>query len=95
MIYDNLITEYADIFNRLSEQGKDPYTFLGLRVPLKILSELYSHLRKFDDIPSLEVLKLTDKQKYWQIACCYYEDNPARIKASQAAYVLTLITSTE
>lgn len=94
MIYDNLITEYADIFNKLKEEGKDYYCFLRLGVPLKILSELYTKFIK-DGIAPLESLDSDTKNKYWDIAKKYQETLTNRIKASQAAYVLTLITSTE
>lgn len=93
-MYNDLIICYAETFTKLKEEGKDCYLFLGLSVPLKILSELYF---KFINggIPSLETLDSDTKNKYWYIAKRYQETLTNRIKASQAAYVLTLITSTE
>lgn len=97
VVYDDLILYYATSFNKAIEVGKDPYYLLSSTVLIILLSELY---RKFirDGIPTLESLPKEQKEKFWIKAkryCTEENKNKDRIKASQAAYVLTLITSTE
>lgn len=93
-MYNEIILSYAELFIKFKEEGKDNFCFLRLGVPLKILSELYTKFIK-DGIAPLESLDSDTKNKYWDIAKKYQETLTNRIKASQAAYVLSLITSTE
>lgn len=96
-MFDNLILYYADTFNKTNEEGKDGYFVLCSTVCIMILSELYRNFIR-DGIPTLESLPKEQKEKFWikaKIYCTEENKNKDRIKASQAAYVLTLITSTE
>lgn len=94
-MFEPLYIIYADTFLKLQEEGKDCWCILNLSVPLRLLNELYIRFTTKDGIEPLEKLPLETKTKYWNISKKFYTDTTQRIKASKAAYVLSLITSTE
>jgi len=61
-------------------------------VCVKLLNELYYKFLK-DEITPIEQLQEDKKWHYYNIACKFYNTKEQRVKASKAAYVLSLITS--
>lgn len=94
-MFDKLILYYGNYFTELNEQGKDGYLILSSTVCIMLLHELYNKFIK-DGIEPIEALPKEQKEKFWIAAkkYCKEEDkNKDRFKASKAAYVLKLITS--
>lgn len=85
---------YVNEFNDLESKGKDGYMILCSTICVKLLSELY---KKFisEGVEPIETISKNLKEKYWNAAKKYYQTEPEAIKASKAAYVLSLITSTD
>jgi len=96
-MFDKLILYYASYFTELNEQNKDGYLLLTSTVAIMLLHELYNKFMK-DGIEPIESLSKEQKEKFWIAAkkyCTEENKNKDRIKASKAAYVLSLITSSE
>ncbi len=74
------------------DEGKDGYLLIKFAVPLSILSGLYERLKSID-VPPIETLPIEEKERYWGIAKKYYQSESEAIKASKAAYILSLITN--
>lgn len=89
---DSLIILLTDIFFGLTKHGKDGFMIIKFTVPLKVLSELYERLCKAD-VPPIETIPAEEKERYWSMAKTYYQTEEDAIKASKAAYILSLITS--
>lgn len=95
MITESIFMQFANSFNEADLKEKDSgYYLIGLAIPMKLLYGLYL---KFitEEIPPIENIPTEQKQKYLTIAKKYYTDLKDQIKASKAAYVLSLITSNE
>jgi len=88
-----MYTYYANKFIELQEQGKDGYLLLSSTVCVQLLSDLYKNFLKDGVIP-IESITQDKKEKYWQLAKKYWQTELEAIKASKAAYVLALISST-
>lgn len=91
-MFEPLIITLIETFNKLKDVGMDNWCIVNCSVPVKLLNELYDKFM-LDGIPSIENLSTEEKTKYWDIAKKYHEDQETAIKASKAAYVLSLITS--
>ena len=88
---DTMAVMYVDYYNKHGEEKA--YNFiLTTKVSLSVLNSFYDGFIR-DGIEPLEKVPQDKKEKFWQIACKYYEDLPDRLKASKAVYVLSLITS--
>ncbi len=87
-----LIQYYSDYF---SDENKDGYRLLCSSVCVNMLNGLYLAFVR-DGIPRIEDLEDKElKTKFWDKAKEYQQEHPERVKAYKAAYVLSLITSTE
>ena len=82
----------VDLFYKTEKEGKDGYILIKFSVPMDCLWKLYEKLIKVD-VPPIETIPTEEKLKYWTIAKKYHESEEQAIKASKAAYVLTLITN--
>jgi len=91
-MFDNLILWYVEYFN---EEKNDGWRILCGKVNVSVLHELYLKFMKGNEVPPIENLELNKKQKYWDIAGKYYSEKEQRVRATKAAYVLSLITSNE
>lgn len=89
---DPLIILFVDLFYKLEKDGKDGYIMLKLSVPLKLLYNLYEKLILVD-VPAIEKIPLDEKEVFWNKEKEFYTDELTAIKASKAAYVLSLITN--
>jgi len=87
-----LIRYYSDYF--LDKNTKEPFTLLCSTVCLNLLC--FHHTLFLRDGAAVEIKDLPQdkKEKYWDIAKKFQTETDKRIKASTAAYVLELITST-
>ena len=90
---ETMAVMYVDYYN---EHGEDKtYDFvLKTHVALSVLNSLYNNFMK-DGVPDMSLLPIERKQKYWDIACKYYEKMGDKLKANKACYILSLITSNE
>lgn len=84
---------YTNTFNELEAQGKDGFILIGSTVCVHLLSDLYKTFLK-DGVEPIENIPIEKKKKYWEASKKYWGTEPEAIKASKAAYVLALITST-
>jgi len=78
----------------MKDAGMDYWCIVNCDIPIKVLNELYDKFMK-DGIPPIENLTPEEKTKYWNVAKKYHTDQVTAIKASKAAYILSLITSNE
>jgi hypothetical protein len=92
MIQDSFFVMLNDIYNDLQERNYDGYLILKLSLPLKQLNRLYDQM-EVSEIKPIEMLTDEQKNKYWKIAKEFYTDKETAIKASKAAYMLDLISS--
>ncbi len=83
---------YAEYYIKHGEEKTHKFIF-GTGVALSVLNSLYPVFIK-DGITEMQFIPQAKKEKYWSTACKYYETLGDRLKASKAAYVLELITST-
>lgn len=86
-----LIRYYYDYF---MDENNDGYRLLCSSVCVNMLNGIYLCFMK-EGIEPLESLSQEKKEMFWEQAIKYYPDTERRIRASKAAYILTLITSTE
>ena len=89
---DNLIKFFIDLFYEIQDKGRDGYFLIAMSVPMEILFKLYEKLIKVDVAP-IETLPEEEKLKYWNKARQYHSSEEKAIKASKAAYILSLITN--
>lgn len=91
---DSLVVLFAEIFTGLQDKGSNGYVIIKSGVAMKILWNLYERLSLID-VPTIDGLPLKQKEKYWNIGKEFYELQEDRIKASKAAYMISLITNTD
>jgi hypothetical protein len=89
---DELVRFLIDMFFKLEKEGKDAFILIKFSVPMGCFLNLYERL-VLVDVPPLETLPVVEKEKYWNIAKTFYPDKEQAIKASKAAYMLSLITN--
>lgn len=89
---DSIIMLLVDIFFKRQKDNQDEYLLIKFSVPCKVLINLYEKLILVDVMP-IDSISVIEKQKYWEIAKRYYTTKEDAVKASKAAYILTLITS--
>jgi hypothetical protein len=94
-MFEKLYLLIADSFFDLQKEGKDQWVLIKFTVPTRILCELYEKLLREGEIIAINLIEQDKKQKYYDIACRYWNNKASRIQASKAAYVLSLITSTD
>lgn len=88
---ESMAVMYVDYYNKYGEEKL--YNFvLTTKVSLSVLNSLYDNFIK-DGVDELGKIPQEQKDKYWTVACKYFEELPDRLKASKACYVLSLITS--
>lgn len=90
---ETMAVMYVDYYNKHGEEKTLDFV-LKTHVSLSVLSALYERFTK-EGIADMTNLPQEKKEKFWKIACKYYEEMGDRLKASKAAYVLSLITSSE
>lgn len=91
---DPFIILMADMFYYLQDKGVDGYSLIKLDVPLKMLMHLYDRF-EMSEIRPIEIIEEDKKQRYWNIGKSFYENKEEVIRASKAAYMLSLITSND
>lgn len=91
--FQTIAASFVDYYNSYGEEKTLDFVF-GNKFSLAVLESVYGNIIK--ENPESEIGKISEdkKLKYWDIACKYYQTLPDRLKASKAAYVLELITST-
>ncbi len=90
---ETMAVMYVDYYNKHGEDKT--YDFcLKTGVALSVLCSLYERFVK-EGIADMANLPQEKKEKFWIVACKYYPEMPERLKASKAAYVLSLITSND
>lgn len=89
---ENMGMLYVDYFNQHGEKQTLDFVFTT-KVSLSVLNSLYLTFIK-EGTTDMSKIPQEKKEKYWNIACKYFEEMGDRLKASKAAYVLELITST-
>ena len=90
--YEDMAVIYVDFYNQHGEQRTLDFVFTT-KVSLGVLNSLYAGFIK-DGVAEMGAIPQEKKEKYWKTACIYFEEMGDRLKASRAAYVLELITST-
>lgn len=85
---NNLIQYY---YNYFIDEKNDGYLLLVSSVCIKLLCGLYDKF-VMDSIKPIEIIEKPLQLKYWEQAKRFYPDEPTRIKAMRAAYILTCIT---
>ena len=91
-MFEQLIFTIIETHNKLKDVGMDEWCICNCSVPVKVLNELYDKFMK-DGIAPIESLTPEEKTKYWTIAKKYHTEQSMAIKASKAAYIISLITS--
>ncbi len=89
---DSFIMFLTEMFFEREKKGLDAYLMLKFSIPLNELWKLYERLIQVD-VPPIETLPQSEKEKYWNIAKMYHEEKDLAIKASKASYILSLITN--
>ncbi len=89
----NMAILYVDYYNKYGEEKTYDFV-LRTKVALSVLNSLYDGFLK-DGVPDLGTLPEDKKKKFWDVACKYFTELPDRLKASKAAYVISLITSND
>ena len=88
---ETMAVAYVDYYNKHGEEKL--YNFvLTTKVSLSVLGALYDSFIK-DGVEPMERIPQDKKEKFWAVACKYFEELPDRLKASKACYVLSLITA--
>lgn len=90
---ETMAVTYVDYYNKHGEEKTYEFV-LKTRVALSVLNSLYDKF-VIEEVADMTKLPNEQKEKYWGIACKYYEEMGDRLKASKACYVLSLITSNE
>lgn len=83
----NIAAIYAKNFDRIG------FSMLQYEVVVSVLYFLYPIFVK-DGIDPIEAISQEKKLKYFSLSGIYFSETQKRVKASKAAYVLELITST-
>lgn len=91
--YENMAVMYVDYYNKYGEERLYDFV-LKTKVSLIVLNTLYANFIK-EGTPELGTLPTDKKEKFWTVACKYFEELPDRLKASKAIYTLSLITANE
>lgn len=90
--YDTIAKGFVEYNATHTEQETLDFVF-NTKTSLAVLTSRYDNFIK-DGIDEIEKLSKEKREKYWDIACKYFETMGDRIKASKSCYVLELITST-
>lgn len=83
---------YVDYFNKHGEEKTLDFV-IKTHVAVTVLIAIYDDALRAKSIEDMSLIPQPKKQKYWDIACKYYEEMGDRLKASKAVYALELITS--
>lgn len=83
---------YVDYFNQHGEEKTLDFV-IKTHVSVNVLGSIYDDAIKTEGVTEMAKLPQAKKEKYWDIACKYYEEMGDRLKASKACYALELITS--
>lgn len=90
---ETMAVAYVDYYNKHGEDKTHDFV-LKTSVALSVLISLYDNFVR-DGITPIEKISKELKEKYYKIACKYYQELPEQLKATKAAYVLSLICSNE
>lgn len=90
---ETMAVSYVDYYNKHGEDKTHDFV-LKTSVALSVLISLYDNFVR-DGITPIEKISKELKEKYYKIACKYYQELPEQLKATKAAYVLSLICSNE
>lgn len=95
-MFDNVLFFYTENFYKKKDAGDDEWDCLKGKVAISILTSLYFRFTN-EEIPfeKIEELPIEKKLFYWNIAKRYYSTQEDAIKATKAAYILSLITSND
>lgn len=89
---ETMAGQYADYYNEHGEERALDF-ILKTKVSLSVLTNLYEDFTK-QGVADMTNIPQEKKEKYWGIACKYFDELPERLKASKCVYALELITST-
>jgi len=88
---ETMAVMYVDYYNKHGEDKTYDFA-LKTGVALSVLNSLYDTFTK-EGVADMSALPKEQKEKFWAVACKYYEDMPERLKAAKAAYTLSLLTA--
>lgn len=83
---------YVDYFNVNGEEKTLDFV-IKTHVAVNVLGGIYEDAILNNAITLMSAIPQEKKEKYWNIACKYYEEMGDRLKATKAVYALELITS--
>lgn len=89
---DQMAVMYVNYYNKNGEEKTFDFV-LKTHVSLYVLNTLFQNFIESGEIEDMATLPQDKKDKYWKIACKYYETLGDRLKATKAVYALELITS--
>lgn len=90
---ETMAVVYVDYYNKHGEDKTHDFV-LKTGVALSVLNGLYEAFLR-DGITPIEKISKELKEKYYKVACKYYQELPEQLKATKACYTLALITSNE
>jgi len=90
---ESMAVAYVDYYNKNGEEQAQRF-ILTTVVAISVLNNLYDGFVK-DGILPIEQISKELKEKFYKVACKYHNELSAQLKATKAAYVLSLITSNE
>lgn len=93
-LIEKLVPTYTTYFYSKPVDSDERFWHISGYICCYLLNVLYRKFIGHKDAQPIEMLPIEKKEKYWRLACIYHNEEPERIKASKAAYVLELITST-
>lgn len=93
-MHESLILFFVELFNKEQSKGHDGFILLKSGIFLNVFIALYDKLILVDVMP-IDSIPQEEKIKYWNIAKGYYQDKETAVKASKAAYLISLLTQKE
>lgn len=90
-MYDSLLMFFVKLFTQIEDKNQNGFIILKSDLCLKVFCYTYEKLILVDVMPINSILQ-EEKIKYWNIAKEYYNDKETAVKASKAAYLISLLT---
>lgn len=93
-MYDNLLMFFVKLFIQMEGKKQNGFLILKSDLCLKVFCHTYEKLILVDMMP-IDSIPQNEKLKYWNIAKLHYTDKQEAIKASKAAYLISLLIQKE
>ena len=93
-MYDNLLFFFVKLFTQIEYKKKNGFIILKSGLCINVCCSTYEKLILVDVMP-IDSIPQEEKIKYWNIAKEYYPEKQDAIKASKAAYIISLLTQNE